>query len=126
MAWPYLHEVRIVIHLLEGSEHRIRALFGCAFHFGRFFEQVGTADVANEDEVTCEDAHRFITAATTVDQHERDAFRCMAWGVDHFQFDIADIDDVAVFQVDGIFWHIFIFPVLIAFVGHISCGVEAL
>ena len=81
-----------------GSENRYEDLpmddfdvwFGGVGQTGGFLQQVGATNGTNEDEVTREDAHRFVGVSALIGEQKRDAFRRVTRGVHHVELDVAD------------------------------------
>ena len=63
-------------------------------------QQVGPTDIANEQRVAGENGLRFEVALCQVVNQQRDAFGSVTWRLHDFQADVAELDDVAVF--DGV------------------------
>ena len=116
VSGPYLNMVGQVGEAVDGLVHLLCAFVLCAFHTGGFFEQVGATDITDEYEVTGEEHHGFGTGRG-VGQQEADAFRCMAGGVEHIDFEVAHHEGIVVFQTHMVE---FIFPAFAAFIGEVK------
>ena len=118
-ARPNLQPVFVRGELLQTLPQRPRARLHRPFDVGRALEQVGTADVADEDEVAGDRRDRPIRRGAVGDQ-EGDVFGSVSGRVDDIERDIADAEAIAVLQFAIV--RILVLPVGVAFVAKTQTG----
>ena len=118
MARPDLQPVLVLRKRLQALPQRPRPHLHRPLDVGGAFEQVGTADVADEHEVAGDGGNRQVGGGAVGDQ-ERQVLGRVAGRVQHVDADVANLQVIAVVQ-EAAFRREGVLPVGIAFVGEIQ------
>src|SRR4029078_8800691 len=101
MTGPDVEVLRHRAETLDAGELVLGGTLRCTAHSGRLFQQVRTAHVSHEEEITGNDAHRRVRHGTVGD-HETHMLWRMTRSVQRFDPDVADLELASFVQQAGV------------------------